>query len=111
MKRGEAWWAEYPPYSTQEHLVVLLSWDSHLVYRSLITIAPITTTIRDLDAEVHLDIKDGLLHPCVVNLDAITTIERNLLKRRLCLLPPERIGQIDRAIHLALDMNLPCKVW
>ena len=110
MKRGEVWWANYPTTAPQPHPVVLLSWDSGLNYRDLITIVQVTTTIRGLDAEVYLDQKDGLPRPCVANLDAIATIERDLLVERLCILPQARMYEIERAIHVALGMRLPCAI-
>jgi len=110
MNRGEVWWANYPVTSPRPHPVVLLSWDSGLNHRDLITIAQITTTMRGLDAEVYLDQRDGLLRPCVANLDAIATIERDLLVERLCMLTPARIYEIERAIHVALGIRLPCAI-
>jgi mRNA interferase MazF len=89
---------------------VLLSWDTGYDFRDQITIAPITSTIRSLDAEVYLDERDGLRHPSVANLDAIATIPRRLLVERLSTLAPERVRDIERAIHLALGMRLPCAI-
>lgn len=110
MKRGEVWWANYPPASPRPHPVVHLSWDSGLNYRDLISIAQIATSMRGLDAEDYLDRRDGLLRPCVANLDAIATIERDLLIERLCALPPARMYEIERAIHIALRIRLPCDI-
>jgi mRNA interferase MazF len=107
-KRGEVWWANFPTTSPRPHPVVLLSWDAAFDFRDQITVAQVTTTVRGLDAEVHLDEKDGLLRPCVVNLDAIATISRRLLVEKLCSLPPARVHEIERAIHIALGMRLPC---
>lgn len=67
-------------------------------------------TTRGLDAEVYLDRNDGLLRPCVANLDAIATIHRDLLVERLCALTPDRMRQIEQAIHLALGIRLPCAI-
>ncbi len=110
MKRGEVWWANYPPRSRQPHPVVLLSWDTALNFRAQITVAQITTEIRGLDAEVYLDQKDGLIRPCAANLDSIVTIWRDLLVEKLCTLPPQRMYDIERAIHVALGIRLPCAI-
>ena len=110
MKRGEIWWANFPTTTARPHPVVLLSWDAAHSFRDQITVGQITSTIRGLDAEVYLDQKDGLLRPCVANLDAIATIPRRLLVERLCTLSNARIREIERAIHLALGMRLPCAV-
>ena len=107
-KRGEVWWANFPTSSPRPHPVALLSWDAAFDFRAQVTVAQITTTIRGLDAEVYLDEKDGLLRPCVANLDAMATIPRALLVERLCTLSPVRMREIERAIHIALGMRLPC---
>jgi hypothetical protein len=46
----------------------------------------------------------------VVNLDAITTVPAAVLLERICRLSFERMFQVDRAIHLALGIDLPCRV-
>jgi mRNA interferase MazF len=104
------WWAKHPSTAPRPHPVVLLSWDLAFDFRSQITVAPITSTVRGIDSEVALDEADGLAHPCVANLDAIATIPRGLLIERLCALRPARMRDVDRAVHLALGMCLPCGV-
>jgi mRNA interferase MazF len=111
MNRGEVWWARRPPppsRSQKAHMVLLLSWDSGYGFRDRITVAPITSTIRGLDAEVRLDHKDGMDKTCVVNLDVIVTIPRADLTERVSQLGDQRIAEVERAIHHALGMRLPC---
>ena len=91
-------------------MVLLLSWDAAYAFRDRVTVAPITTRIRHLDAEVFLDHNDGFEHGCVVNLDVIATILRSDLERRFVRLPEAKMAEVDRAIHLALGMRLPCDV-
>ena len=79
MNRGEVWEMAAPPPPRRHggtHRVLLLSWDSAYGIRDRVTVAPITSTIRGLDAEVTLDHRDGMDHPCVVNLDVIATVLR-----------------------------------
>lgn len=91
-------------------MVLLLSWDTGLGIRDRVTVAPVTSTIRDLETEVLLDEDDGLPQLCVVNLDIIATILYTTLEKRgrVGRLGPERMRQIDRAIHIALGLSLPC---
>lgn len=91
-------------------MVVLVSWDAAYTFRDRIVVAPITSTIRGLDAEVLLDHSDGVEHACVINLDVIATVLRSTLRERVTQLSDVRLAQIDRAIHLALGMRLPCRV-
>ena len=47
--------------------------------RSLVTVAEITTSIRDLAAEVDIDhIEVGLDRPSVINCDGLHTVEGHL---------------------------------
>ncbi|MGH9128695.1 MAG: type II toxin-antitoxin system PemK/MazF family toxin [Acidimicrobiales bacterium] len=107
MKRGECWWADWP--ANQRHPVVLLSWDSHGTWRDQVTIAVVTSSIRNVDAEVALGPADGMPRECVVNLNDLATVSRSVLDARICALTHNRMGEVERAIHLALGMALPCK--
>lgn len=106
VRRGEVWWADWP--RGQDHPVLLLSWDAHGDWRERVTIADITTRVRDLDAEVVLGPGDGMPRRCVVNLDTLATIRRDLLRERITILGRERMAEVERAIHLALAIPLPC---
>ncbi len=70
--------------------------------------AVVTRRARGLDAEVELDSdEDGMPRPCVANLDAIATIERRQLSRLITALGTARMRQVERAVHLALGIDLP----
>jgi mRNA interferase MazF len=103
MKRGEVWWAELPlPLGRRP--VLLLSRDEAYRVRNAITIAEITTRIREIPVEVSLGTEDGLPKKCVVNLDTVATIRKGLLKERICQLRVEKIEQVDRALKFALSI-------
>ena len=89
-------------------MVLLLSWDAGLPFRDRVTVAPITSVIRGLDAEVFLDESDGLSTACVVNLDVLQTVVRSSLQTRVVELSVDRMVEVDKAIHRALGMALPC---
>jgi len=91
-------------------MVLLLSWDAHLDFRDRVTVATITSQIRGLHAEVFLDEADGLQHRCVVNLDTISTILRTDLQRVVSRLSEVRMLAVERAIHRALGIDLPCRL-
>lgn len=104
MRRGEVWWTEQPkPIGRRP--VLLLSRDEAYDVRNAVTIAQITTTIRNIPVEVLLDEKDGLSQKCVVNLDTITTIRKTALTERICSLNSEKIEHIDKAIKFALSLE------
>jgi mRNA interferase MazF len=86
--------------------VVLLSRDEAYLVRDLVTIAPVTTRVRGIAAEVALGPDDGLSRPCVVNLDTLTTVPRRLLAERLAVLGAARVRAIDSAIAFALGLEV-----
>ena len=103
MQRGEVWWAELPsPIGRRP--VVLLSRDEAYAVRNAVTVAEVTSTIRGIPVEVELGPEDGLPKKCVVNLDTIVTIRKNLLLERIALLREEKINEIDSAIKFALSL-------
>jgi mRNA-degrading endonuclease toxin of MazEF toxin-antitoxin module len=108
VQRGEVWWADWP--AGARHPVVLLSWDAHGDWRDQITVAGVTSVERGLDAEVILDRRDGMPRRSVANLDALATIPRSRLVARICSLSSSRMAQVERALHLALGMSIPCLV-
>ena len=103
MKRGEVWWALLPKPAGRRP-VVLLSRDESYQVRNLVTIAPVTTRIRDIPVEVRLGLSDGLPRECAINLDTITTIPKSLLVDRITLLRPEKLQAANEAIKFALEL-------
>lgn len=103
MRRGEVWWAELPsPLGRRP--VVLLSRDEAYGVRNAVTVAEVTTTVRNIPVEVALGKREGLPRSCVVNLDTIITIRKNLLKERISLLPRDKLEAINAAITFALGL-------
>jgi mRNA interferase MazF len=104
MKRGEVWWAELPS-PIGKRPVVLLSRDEAYTVRNAVTVAELTTTIRNIPVEVQLGPEDGVPKRCVANLDTIITIRKELLKERIVLLSSEKMQDINSAIRFALDSD------
>jgi len=104
VRRGEIWWAELAP-PTGRRPVLLLSRNEAYAVRELVTVAPVTTRIRRIASEVPLGPGEGLPRPCVVNLDSITTIAKGSLRDRLTILIPEKLKEIEAALHFALALE------
>ncbi len=104
MKRGEIWWAELQA-PTGRRPVLLLSRNEAYAVRELVTVAPVTTRIRNIPSEVHLGPEDGLPQLCVVNLDTITTIAKRSLCDRLTTLSFEKLREVELAFHFALGLE------
>ena len=105
MRRGEVWWAELPPPAGKRP-VVLLSRNEAYSVRELITVAPITSRVRQIPTEVSLGKEDGLPKRCVANLDTITTIPKAALTQRISRLRAEKIIAVEQALRFALGLRL-----
>jgi mRNA interferase MazF len=73
--------------------------------RNLVTVAPITSTIRGLSVEVPVGAENGLEHASVINLDNIVTISVADLGRQIGRLLPEQETALSAAIHAAFDLD------
>ena len=104
MKRGEVWWAQLP-LPVGRRPVVLLSRDEAYSVRNAVTVAEVTRTIRKIPVEVLLGADDGLPHKCVVNLDTLLTIRKDLLIERIALLKSDKIALMEKAIGFALGIE------
>ena len=78
MRRGEVRWYRFKP-PDKRRPVLLLTRDAALAYLGEVTVAPITSTIRDIPTEVVLGAGDGMPRECAVNLDHVQTVMRGRL--------------------------------
>src|SRR4030065_1069958 len=104
MHKGEIWWANLPS-PIGKRPVVLLSRDEEYSVRNAVTVAEVTSTIRNIPIEVNLGIEDGLPKKCVINLDTMITIRKELLTEKIADLVPEKIDKVNKAIKFALDLK------
>jgi mRNA interferase MazF len=73
MKRGEIRWYKFKA-PDKKRPVLILTRDSVLEYLGEVTIAPITSTIRNIPSELFLSKLDGMPRNCAINFDHIQTI-------------------------------------
>jgi mRNA interferase MazF len=103
MKRGEIRWYKFAQPDKQRP-VLILTRDSILEYLGEITIAPITTTVRDIPSEVFLSKADGMPRDCAVNCDHLQTVSKAKIGSLITSLTPAKMVDVGRAIRFALDM-------
>jgi len=103
MKRGEIRWYRFKA-PDKKRPVLILTRTSILEHLGEVTIAPITTTIRDIPSEVCLDKAEGLKRDCAVNLDHIQTVSRKRIGPRITELSAGRMAEVGRAVAFALDL-------
>ncbi len=99
--RGEVRLYRFPRPDKQRPVVVLTR-DSAIGYLSTVTVAPITSTIRNVPSEVGLTEADGMKGPCAVNLHNVVTVSKAHLGRRVAVLSLDRMKELCRALGFAL---------
>jgi len=101
VNRGDIYLCRFAPPDKQRP-VLILTRDSAIGVLSTVTVAPITSTVRDVPSEVILDIDDGMKGRCVVNLHNAVTIPQERLGRRVASLSPQRMQEICLALRFSL---------
>lgn len=104
MRRGDVRWYTFKPPDKRRPIVILTR-NSAIPYLNALTIAPITTTIRDIPTEVLLTPDDGVATHCVANLDNIQTVPKYKIGALIAALPPYRMGEVDKAVCFALGVH------
>jgi mRNA interferase MazF len=101
MKRGEVRWYRFSP-PDKKRPVVILTRDSALEFLGEVTVAPITTTIRDIPTEVLLTREDGMPRDWAVNLDHVQTASKNRIGPLITALSPAKVKELRLALLFAL---------
>ena len=101
MKRGEVRWYKFSR-PDKNRPVLILTRDSALDFLGEVTVAPITSTIRDIPTEVLLTQEDGLPRDCVVNLDHIQTVSKGKIGPLITTLSPMKMSELRTALLFAL---------
>ena len=103
MKRGEVRWYRFQ-HPDKNRPVLILTRDSVMEYLNEVTVAPITSTVRDIPSETHLSAEDGMPKECAVNCDHLQTVLKNKLGNVITTLPQFKMNEVQSAIRFALDL-------
>ena len=103
MKQGEIRWYKFSPPDKQRP-VLILTRTAVLAYLGEVTVAPITTAVREIPSEVFLDRDDGMPRACAVNCDHLQTVVKARIGSLITTLPPAKMEQVHRALCFALDL-------
>lgn len=103
MKRGQIRWYKFPR-PDKKRPILILTRDSVLEYLGEVTVAPITSTVRDIPSEVFLSKADGMPQDCAVNCDHLQTVSKAKIGSLITSLPPAKMAHVGRAIRFALDI-------
>ena len=106
MKRGEVRWYRFAR-PDKKRPVLILTRDPAIEFLGEITVAPITTTVRDIPSEVLLTAADGMRQECAVNLDHLQTVPRGQIGALITALPRRKMDQVRSALFYALGFGIP----
>lgn len=84
--------------------VVVLTREVVRPHLNVVTVAPITTTIRGLSTEVPVDRANGLQQPSVISCDNVTTIPAGDLRDQIGVLFESQERALSQAIQAAFDL-------
>ncbi len=104
MKRAEVRWYKFNR-PDKKRPVVILTRDSIIQYLGEITVAPITSTIRNIPSEVFLTNEDGMEKDCAINLDHIQTVSKGRIGTFITKLSRKRMDQLYLALLFALGFD------
>jgi mRNA interferase MazF len=103
LRRGDVRWYKFQR-PDKKRPVVILARDSALDFLGEVTIAPITSTVRDIPSEVLLTSGDGMARDCAVNLDHVQTVPKGNIGPLITTLSREKLHQVREALSFALEL-------
>lgn len=101
MRRGEVRWYRFAK-PDKRRPVVILTRDSALEFLGEVTVAPVTSTIRDIPSEVVLTRVDGMPNDCAINLDQLQTVSRLRIGSLIATLDSRKMTEARSALLFAL---------
>jgi len=103
MKHGDIRWYKFA-HPDKKRPVLILTRDSVLEYLNEVTVAPVTSTVRDIPSEVFLTTADGMPRDCAVNCDHLQTVSKGKIGALIASLVPAKMVDVGNAIRFALDI-------
>ena len=103
MKHGDIHWYRFSK-PDKKRPVLILTRDSALEWLSEVTVAPITSTIRDIPSEVALSTVDGMPKACAINFDYLQTVSKSKIGPRIASLSAKKLADVRTACLFALGL-------
>ena len=103
MKHGEVRWYKFS-LPDKKRPVLILTRNSVLEYLGEVTVAPITSTIRNIPSEVFLSKADGMPRECAVNCDHLQTVPKGKIGPLITSLSRGKTEDVGRSICFALSI-------
>lgn len=104
MKQYELWWADLPEPIGRRPVLLLSRTQAYRILKR-VTVAEISTTIRNIPVEVELGREEGLSRHSVASLDNVHALAISRLSAKIGELDEERTWEVERAIGYAFDID------
>jgi mRNA interferase MazF len=104
VRRGEVRWYRFDR-PDKKRPVVILTRNSVIDVLAELTVAPVTSRVRDIASEVLLSTVDGIQKHCAVNLDHLHTVPKARLGVLITTLSEEKMEEIRAALLFALEFR------
>lgn len=104
MIRGDVCYHTFKEPDKRRPVLILTRTDA-ISFLNEITIAPITTTVRENNSSVWLDESDGMRQTCAINLDYLQTVPRGKIGNVVAHLSDERMREVFEAIRFAFGFD------
>ena len=104
MIQGDICWYKFKEPNKERPILILTRTDL-ISLLSTVTVAEITTSVRNNDAEVWLDFSDGMAEYCAVNFVNIQTVPKSKIGKVISHLAPERWSEVRDAIDFIFNFE------
>jgi mRNA interferase MazF len=101
LNRGDVHLCRFAPPDKQRP-VLMLTRGTAIGHLATVTVAPITSTVRDVPSEVILDVDEGMKSRCAVNPHNAVTVSQRRLTRRIASLSHARMQEVCSALRFSL---------
>ncbi len=104
MNRGDVRWYTFKA-PDKRRPVLILTRDSAIAVLNAVTVAPITSTIRNIPTEIVLTEADGLPGTCAANFDNLQTVPKSNVGARIARLTARKMREAAAAVTFALELE------
>jgi mRNA interferase MazF len=104
VNRGDVCWYTFKA-PDKKRPVLILTRDSAIAVLHSVTVAPITSTIRNIPTEVVLTKDDGLPNTCAANFDNLQTVPKSNIGGRISRLTARKMKEAGAAASFALGFD------
>jgi mRNA interferase MazF len=105
IRQGDIRWYTFR-HPDKTRPVLILTRNSIIVALNEVTIAPITSTIRDIPTEVFLSEHEGMSGQCAINCDHLQTVSKAKIGKLITKLEKIKMEAVKEALLFAFGFEI-----